>query len=282
MPFTTLISAKELAQHYDDCIVIDCRFALDDVSLGESLYQQGHLPDARYADLDKHLSSPITASSGRHPLPDFDKLIAQLGNWGIDHHAQVVAYDDMSGFYASRLWWLLRTLGHQNVAVLDGGIQAWQATVQRQQTKLPSISPCQYTAKLNRHAWRDVNELQQHIAADDCVLIDARAKERFAGSNEPIDPIAGHIPSAVNYPITENLNDEGKFLDSGSLRKHYQHLINKSPADKVVHYCGSGVFSCFAILAMEIAGLYGSKLYPGSWSEWIRDPARGVATNKGK
>lgn len=259
--------------------MIDCRFALEDPSLGIARYRQSHLPGASFADLDQNLSSPIYATSGRHPLPAFDALASQLGKWGINSATQVVAYDDMSGFFASRLWWLLRTLGHQKVAVLEGGIQAWQAAGQPLEAATPKINHTHFKARIDEQAWWDVDELQQQLNRRDCVLIDVRTKLRFDGIEEPIDPVAGHIPGAVNLPITENLDAKGYFLDAANLRNNYQRLIGDVMPDKVAHNCGSGVFACFGVLAMEVAGLPGSKLYPGSWSEWIRDPSRGVATS---
>lgn len=278
MPYSTIISAGQLQQQINELIVVDCRFALEDPTQGLSRYHRGHIPNAIYADLDQHLSSPISNTSGRHPLPNFADLSDQLGRWGIHPQTQLVAYDDMSGFFAARLWWLLKTLGHQNVAVLDGGIQAWQAAGYPIETDIPTPATCQYEALPDEHRWWDIQELQQHLTANDCVLIDARTKPRFDGDEEPIDPVAGHIPGAVNLPITDNLNAQGQFLAPAQLRKNYQALIGNTPPANVVHNCGSGVFACFGILSMEVAGLSASKLYPGSWSEWCRDPARGVAT----
>lgn len=279
MKFSTLISVANLREHYDQCIVIDCRFDLANVAIGHSFYTQGHLPDARYADLDTHLSSQITDSSGRHPLPDFNKLHSQIEQWGIANQSQVVVYDDSNGFFAARLWWLLRTMGHQHVAVLDGGIQAWEKSGGQLEAQAPTISRSQYTPLLNSNAWCDVDELQQSLIEKTCVLIDARAKERYDGSEEPIDPVAGHIPGALNLPITQNVDEHGQLLDPSILRDHYQQLIGNAAPSDVIHSCGSGVFACFGVLAMETAGLSGSRIYPGSWSEWIRDPARSIATN---
>ena len=273
-----LVSTEALAQNPANYLPVDCRFSLAEPEQGEQLYAQGHIPGARYAHLDRHLSSPITAITGRHPLPDFAKLTEQLGAWGIDENAHVVAYDDQSGFFASRLWWLLRTLGHHRVSVLDGGIQAWQALDQPLTAELPKIRPVPFTPVLDRQAWKDVDALQFCLAENSCLLIDARTRERFAGIEEPIDPVAGHIPGAVNMPITENLDNRGCFLPATALRDHYRALMGDMQPEQVVHSCGSGVFACHGILAMEIAGLHGSKLYPGSWSEWIRSPERPVAT----
>lgn len=274
----TLISAEQLSQNFANYLPVDCRFSLAEPELGEQHYGQGHIPGAHYAHLDRHLSSPITASTGRHPLPDLDTLAQQLGSWGIDENTHVVAYDDSSGFFASRLWWLLRTLGHDRVSVLDGGIQAWQASGFALSSELPISHAKPFQAIVDRSAWKELEELQACLSDASCLLIDARTRERFAGIEEPIDPVAGHIPGAVNLPITENLDDRGHFLPAAALRDHYLALIGDRLPEQVVHSCGSGVFACHGILAMEVAGLHGSKLYPGSWSEWIRDPGRPVAT----
>jgi len=278
LPYSTLISATELHTELENCVVIDCRFSLADTQLGEQQYLQGHIPGARYAHLDQHLSSPITPTSGRHPLPDFEQLTEHVRGWGIDNHSQVIAYDDANGAYASRLWWLLRTLGHTQVAVLEGGIQAWQAAAYALESTRPDINKTDFEARLDQQAWWDIDDLQQHLAAKDCALIDARAKQRFDGISEPIDPVAGHIPGSVNLFIGDNLDSNGFFLKPAQLHEQYQQCIGDISPSKAIHSCGSGVFACFGILAMEVAGLKGSKLYPGSWSEWIRDPARGVAT----
>jgi thiosulfate/3-mercaptopyruvate sulfurtransferase len=273
-----IISVESLARNPGAWLIIDCRFSLADTNLGEQQYLEGHIPGARYAHLDEHLSGEITVETGRHPLPDFDKLVTQLGQWGVNEHSRVVAYDDASGSYASRLWWLLRTLGHTEVAVLDGGIQAWQAAGEKLEAGIPVHSPTQFKATLNREAWSDTRQLQQQLATGDCVLIDARAKQRFDGVTEPIDPVAGHIPGSVNMPVTENFDKNGFFLPAETLRENYLSVMSGATPEQVVHSCGSGVFACLGILAMEVAGLEGSRLYPGSWSEWIRDPERGVAT----
>jgi len=275
-----LISAESLARSSGEHLIIDCRFSLADTDFGEQQYLQGHIPGARYAHLDKHLSSPITPKTGRHPLPDFDKLITQFGLWGIDDHSTVVAYDDASGSYASRLWWLLRTLGHDRVAVLDGGIQAWLAAGQELDTQTPAPIRTDFIPDLKREAWTDTPQLQQQLAAKKCLLIDARAKERFDGISEPIDPVAGHIPGSVNMPVTENFDTLGFFLPPEALRDNYRKVMGQTTPGQVIHSCGSGVFACLGILAMDVAGFEGSRLYPGSWSEWIRDPARAVATNQ--
>ena len=279
MLYTTLISAESLARNQADCLIIDCRFSLADTDLGEKLYRQGHIAGARYAHLNRHLSREITPETGRHPLPDFDTLAAQLGLWGISEKSQVVVYDDTAGSFASRLWWLLRTLGHPKVAVLEGGIQAWLAAGELLETELSASSTAQFKPALIKANWSDIEQLQQALATGDTLLIDARAKERFDGVSEPIDPVAGHIPGSVNMPVSENLDALGFFLPVETLRKNYLSVMGETAPKRVTHSCGSGVVACFGVLAMEIAGLKGSKIYPGSWSEWIRDPTRGIATN---
>lgn len=277
MAYDTLISASALAQ-LADCIIIDCRFSLADTSAGKALYLQGHIPGALYAHLDQDLSSEITPTSGRHPLPDFKQLADRVSDWGIGPQSQVVVYDDASGFFASRLWWLLRTLGHPRVAVLDGGIQAWQRLQLPLESKEPAKSPARFRPEIDRTAWVDVEAVEKGLLAHSLLLIDARASERFTGINEPIDPVAGHIPGSVSLPSTENLDADGVFLPADQVRDKYLGVMDTYAPDQVAHSCGSGVFACFGVLAMEYAGLPGSKIYPGSWSEWIRDPSRPIAT----
>ncbi len=276
-----LISAELLARRPADYLIIDCRFSLADTGLGEQQYRQGHIPGAFYAHLDKHLSSKITPESGRHPLPDFKTLLAQLKQWGIDQQSRVVAYDDAAGghAYAARLWWLLRTVGITDVAVLNGGIEAWQATGLSLESGQAEPVPTHFKALPDRNTWRDTAYIQEHLAKRECVVIDARAKERFDGLVEPIDPIAGHIPGSVNMPVSNNMDAQGYLLPAEALRGNYLKVMGEAAPEQVIHSCGSGVFACLGVLAMEIAGLSGSKIYPGSWSEWIRDPARGVATS---
>ncbi len=280
MPYTTLISARQLAAEYGTCLIIDCRFSLGKPRLGAQTYQDGHLPNAVYADLDLDLSSKITALTGRHPLPNFTQLVRKLRDWGVSNDSQVVVYDDVSGGFASRLWWLLRTLGHSNVAVLNGGIQAWEMAGQIITKSIESPNSGSFAGQANQSAWCDVDTLQTQLKQANCVLIDARAAERFSGEDEPIDPIAGHIPGAVNLPVAETLDKEGTFLDPLTIRARYLNAMRDIPSNRVIHSCGSGVFACMGVLAMEYAGLAGSKIYPGSWSEWILDPQRPIATGE--
>jgi thiosulfate/3-mercaptopyruvate sulfurtransferase len=279
MSYCTLISASELQQHINDLnwVIIDCRFSLTNSEAGSTAYRHGHLPNARYAHLNDDLSSAITDSTGRHPLPNFNVLVKKLSAWGVSSHSQVVVYDDAGGAFAGRLWWLLRALGHDNVAVLDGGIKQWQQQGYEITTTLPRIKPASFRAYLNTHLWLTANQVENSLARKSIKLIDARTAERYRGEQEPIDPIAGHIPYALNRPLPLNLNVQGLFLSSEQLCSQFKQLIGNTAPEQVVHYCGSGVTACHNLLAMEHAGLTGSKLYAGSWSEWIRNKNRAVA-----
>lgn len=279
MSFTTLISAAQLAAnlHKPDWVVFDCRFSLADNKAGLEAYQKGHLPGARYVHLNNDLSSAITPQSGRHPLPDFAELAHKLGHWGVGARSQVVVYDDASGAFAGRLWWLLRCMGHDQVAVLDGGIKQWLKRDLPVTSALPEVMPRAFRPYLDQSQWLTVDQLEQALAHDANKLVDARSAERYQGLQEPIDPVAGHVPKALNRPFQENLDAEGVFLPAAQLRQSFTALLGGGAAEQVVHMCGSGVTACHNLLAMEVAGLTGSKLYAGSWSEWIVDPDRPVA-----
>ncbi len=290
MSYTTLVSTDLLAEHLDDpnWVVVDCRFDLRDPARGARDYAAGHIPGARYADLDRDLSGPVEPGrTGRHPLPDAAALAEQFSQWGIDAGVQVVAYDDTGGGYAARLWWLLRRLGHEAVALLDGDWRAWV----REGRPIETGATTAHT----RPARRFVPQIEPGMAADadeiaagseaeraqgGMALLDARAADRYRGQNETIDPVAGHIPGARSAPFAENLDAEGRFLPPDTLRARYQALLDGAPPAEVVVYCGSGVSACHNLVAMEIAGLRGARLYPGSWSEWITDPARAIATEE--
>ncbi|NOT84426.1 MAG: sulfurtransferase [Methylococcaceae bacterium] len=278
MNYTTLINATTLHQNLNtpDWVIIDSRFSLADTEAGAKAYRQGHIPEARYAHLDKDLSSTITSVTGRHPLPDFRLLAEKLGQWGISNNSQVIVYDDASGIFAGRLWWLLRSLGHEKVAVLDGGLKHWQKLGLPITTTLPSPTPSTFRAYLNEGAWLNAIQVQNRLAQKNICLIDARTPERFRGEQEPIDPVAGHIPGAMNRPFQKNLDSDGLFLTAGQLRQQFKQLLGNTLPEQVVHTCGSGVTACHNLLAMEHAGLTGSKLYAGSWSEWIRNKNRAV------
>lgn len=281
--YTTLIEAAELAAHTaaEDWAVVDCRFDLARPDWGAAAYAQGHIPNALYASLDRDLSGPVTPTSGRHPLPALDGFAARLGAWGIDSDVQVVAYDQGNGAYASRLWWLLRWVGHVRVAVLNGGFVAWQQSglpVSQQSTVRRARKFSPGAALGGEVSTAELQKLQSSGQLDGArTLVDARSADRFAGQNETIDPVAGHIPGALNYPFARNLDSQGRFLPAGALQAQWRETLAGQPPANMIAMCGSGVTACHNLLALEIAGLSGAKLYAGSWSEWIRDAARPVA-----
>lgn len=276
MACTTIITAKELAEHTSDADwgIVDCRFALNDPNEGRRRYDAGHLPGARYAHLDDDLASPVTATSGRHPLPSVDEFRRKLGEWGIGESTQVVAYDAAGGMFAARLWWLMRWLGHKNVAVLDGGFGVWQAAGLPITIESPAVGEGSYSPKVSEGMTLSADQVATGLAGESITLVDARDAVRYSGETEPLDPVAGHVPGAVNRPCKQNLDESGCFLPNEQLRKRFAELAGQ---DNVVHMCGSGVTACHNMLAMEVAGLPSGKLYPGSWSEWIRDSLRPVA-----
>jgi thiosulfate/3-mercaptopyruvate sulfurtransferase len=279
MILTTLVNTATLSRHIDDprWVVVDCRFVLTDPDAGQRAYAAGHIPGARYAHLDNDLSSPVTPASGRHPLPYPQVLAEKLGRWGIDKTSQVVVYDDTFGAMAARLWWLLRWLGHEAVALLDGGFPKWQREGHPVTPALPLIQATQFHPTINNAMWVDAGYVEQMHERKDGMLIDARADIRFRGDVEPLDKVAGHIPGAINVPYEDNLDFSGEFMSDEALRELYLAAMNHVAPDQVVQMCGSGVTACHNILAMEHAGLSGSKLYAGSWSEWITDANRPVA-----
>jgi len=280
MSYKTLVTAQTLEQHLvdPDWVVVDCRFSLADTEAGRRAYVEGHIPGAVYAHLDEDLSGEITSQTGRHPLPKIDKLCTRLGQWGISRQTQVVVYDDMNGAMAARLWWLLRSMGHEGVALLDGGWQQWLQAEYAQSSEVPAPQEKVYGAELSRDAWLSSDEVMSLLGDGSKILLDARAGARFRGEVEPIDPVAGHVPGALNRPFECNLTSDGRFKTSVQLADEFVELLADRVAGDVVHMCGSGVTACHNLLAMEVAGLCGSRLYAGSWSEWIRDSQRPVAT----
>jgi thiosulfate/3-mercaptopyruvate sulfurtransferase len=280
--FKTLVDTVTLATHLDDphWVVVDCRFILTDPGAGRRSYAVGHIPGARYAHLDDDLSAPITATTGRHPLPDPVTLAGKLGAWGIGNDTQVVVYDDSFGSIAARLWWLLRWLGHEPVALLDGGIPKWKREGRAITDQPAAITAKKFVPQVNDSLRVEATEVERIRTHSGSRLIDVRAEERFSGERETLDAVAGHIPGARNVPFDDNLDNPGTYLAPEALRTLYGEVLgNVAPADTVV-MCGSGVTACHTLLALEHAGLHGAKLYPGSWSEWIRDPARPVATGE--
>jgi thiosulfate/3-mercaptopyruvate sulfurtransferase len=278
MSFTTLISTAELAAHLSDAnwIVCDCRHDLASYESGRNAYAQAHIPGARFLHLDEDLSGPKTGVNGRHPLPHPITFTLRLAALGIDNHKQIVAYDSSGGVYASRLWWMLRWVGHANVAVLDGGIDAWIKAGKPVTAELPAIKPTTYNPNPNPQSAVSVNEVAANLDHKKLRILDARSPDRFRGENETLDPVAGHIPGAINRFFRNNLADNGCFKPATALNAEFTSLLNAHTPASVVHQCGSGVTACHNLLAMEVAGLSGSRLFPGSWSEWVSDRKRPV------
>lgn len=277
--YTTLVDVTTLAAHLDapDWVVVDCRHDLSNPDFGQAAYADGRIPGARFLHLDRDLSGPMTGRNGRHPLPDRQNLARLLGQIGIGDNTQVVAYDDAGGMFAARLWWLLRWLGHPRAAVLDGGYRAWGDAMQPVSNEPAHILARTFTERAGCGVV-DAAHVFTHLGRPDMVVIDARSPDRFRGENETLDPVGGHIPGAINRFFRDNLDDDGRFKPPAQLREAFASLLSGHSADAVVHQCGSGVTACHNLLAMEHAGLSGSRLYAGSWSEWCADPARPVAT----
>jgi thiosulfate/3-mercaptopyruvate sulfurtransferase len=260
---------------------VDCRFDVvapgADTSRGERDWAASHLPGAVYAHLDRDLADLSVTGRGRHPLPSEDSFAASLARWGIAPDTPVVAYDDGSGAMAARLWWLLRLAGHADVAVLDGGIAAWRALGLPEESGAPAIEPTLHPVRFDASAIATSDEVLALAGDASRVVLDARAAPRFRGEVEPIDPVSGHVPGALNRPFQDNLGADGRFKPAAALRAEFEALLGGRPAHGVVSMCGSGVTACHNLLAMARAGLDGARLYAGSWSEWISDPARPVA-----
>jgi thiosulfate/3-mercaptopyruvate sulfurtransferase len=277
MPYPPLIDAAELCALCagpTPPVLLDCSFDLADPAAGERGFAEAHLPGAIYVHLDRDLSGPKTGRNGRHPLPERQALAERVGRWGIAPGVRVVCFDGQGLPYAARAWWLLRWLGHDAVQVLDGGIAAWLAaggTLGREDTRPPPRAP--YPMLAPDMPTVDADQLQRTLGQRP--VLDARAAERFRGEVEPLDPVAGHIPGALNRFFKLNLRSDGRLRPATELRAEFEALA-ADPAS-LVHQCGSGVTACHNLLAMAHAGLAGSALYPGSWSEWCADPARPVA-----
>ncbi|HMM47139.1 MAG TPA: sulfurtransferase [Thiobacillaceae bacterium] len=278
----TLVSTEDLAAHLDDpnWVILDCRFTLTDTEAGRRAYAKAHIPGAHYVHLDEDLSAPAGEKPGRHPLPDPEVLTAKLCAWGVGVNKQVVVYDDSYGSMAVRLWWLLRWLGHPGVALLDGNYQKWTREGRPVNAEVPQAHKAACACLPEPSQVVAAAEILHASQTGEQLILDARPDRRFTGEFEPIDPIAGHVPGAVNWPFDENLDVDGTFLPPEALRANYQALLKGKAPWQVLHMCGSGVTACHNVLAMEIAGLPGSRLYPGSWSEWITDPSKPIATGE--
>lgn len=281
VPFTTLISVESLRPLLasGDIALFDCRFDLADPQAGGAAWRVGHIPGARYLHLDHDLAGPTTGRNGRHPLPDPEAFAATLRAAGVKAGQQVVAYDDAGGPYAARLWWLLGWLGHREVAVLDGGLQAWTASGGVLETgTAPAATPGDFAAaKPDPAATVDAAAVRANIDDPALLVVDARTPERFRGDPNPMDPVSGHIPGATNRFFKDNLSPDGRFKASETLAAEWGTVLGDQPPRATVLQCGSGVTACHNALALAVAGLPGARLYPGSWSEWITDPERPVA-----
>lgn len=279
--WTTLVQAETLAIALGraDLAILDCRFSLAAPGAGERAYLEGHIPGAYYAHLDRDLSDLRRTGAGRHPWPDAADFTARLGAWGITPQTQVVAYDDGDGAHAARAWFLLRALGHEKVAVLDGGWKRWTTLGLPVDSKVPAPAHARYRGEFDAARLLDVEAVQARLAAGG-LLVDARAADRFRGENETIDRVAGHVPGAINRPYAQNLAD-GRFKTPAQLAEEFRALLGTHAPEETMVMCGSGVTACHHLLAMERAGLRGAKLFTGSWSGWIADPARPVATGAG-
>ena len=278
MSFSTLVSCSQLADHLTDpqWVIVDCRHQLSDVGYGEREYAKGHLPGAVFMHLDRDLSAAMTGRNGRHPLPDPRRLADKLGAVGISRATQVVVYDDDGGMYAVRLWWLLRWLGHDRVAVLDGSIRRWILEGRPLTTEVPDRAAAGFD--IEPRDWvATAAEVEASLEKNEFSLIDARGPDRFRGENETLDAVGGHIPGARNRFFRDNLDEQGGFRTAAELRQQYLAVLAGVEPAQAIMYCGSGVTACHNLLAMEIAGLPGARLYAGSWSEWCSDPARPVA-----
>jgi thiosulfate/3-mercaptopyruvate sulfurtransferase len=285
MVFKTLIDVDSLRALLGgpDICVVDCRFDLMRPEAGRRAYLAAHIPGALYADLNRDLSAPATLSTGRHPLPQAEVFAERVRELGIGNHTQVVAYDDANSSFAARLWWMLRWLGHDAVAVLDGGFKAWTAAGGAREAgegavpTVAAVAAKHLTPRIRAESVVTTGEVERALRDGTALLVDARAAERFAGTVEPIDSVAGHVPGAVNHPFSVNLAADGRFLPGAQLEQRWRERLAGAAPDTVIAMCGSGVTACHHLLSLEAAGLPGGRLYAGSWSEWISDPRRPVA-----
>jgi thiosulfate/3-mercaptopyruvate sulfurtransferase len=279
MAFRTLINAAALTEQLSspNIRIVDCRFKLDDTGWGEREYLTRHIPGAVYAHLDRDLSGETTGANGRHPLPDPARLERTFGRLGIGTDTQVVAYDQNAGMYASRLWWMLRWLGHHDVAVLDGGFACWTTEGRPTASGPEPTDSREFIGAPRTTAVVDTEELGRLMRDPEAKLVDARAPERYCGAAETVDRVGGHIPGAVNHFFMKNVDETGLLRPVDELRAAFHETLGGTPPGRAIVYCGSGVTACQNLLALEHAGLPGARLYAGSWSEWSADPARPIA-----
>jgi thiosulfate/3-mercaptopyruvate sulfurtransferase len=281
--YGTLISGSDLKKLIDTkapVVIVDCRFSLANAEWGRSQYAEGHIPGAVYAHLNEDLSAPVVqGKTGRHPLPEKENFIAWLEQNGISNDTQVIAYDQANGSTAARLWWLLRWAGHDAVAVLDGGWQNWIKENGDQEVVPRKNQPQKFTPQFRDQLIAEADDIALMCTREKCAVVDSRDTRRFEGIEEPIDPVAGHIPGAMNLPFAQNTDSDGKWKSAEELKKRFASLVERCGCSNIAFYCGSGVTASQNILAVCHAGLGDVKLYPGSWSEWITDQTRGVEVN---
>ncbi|WP_017903458.1 sulfurtransferase [Pseudomonas asplenii] len=282
MPLAQLISPQQLAERQarPGVVILDCRFALEDPDYGQRSYAEGHIEGAHFADLERDLSGPVTRGvTGRHPLPEPTALVERLQAWGVSVDSEIVLYDDGPGIYAARAWWLLAWLGKRDgVFLLDGGLKAWHAAGLPLSLNPPPSGRGTFVGSADNSLLISAQQLQQRLGQPSLTLLDARALPRFRGEVEPIDPVAGHIPGAQCAAFNENLGADGRFLPADQLRQRFAAQLGERPVQELVAYCGSGVTACHNLFALSLAGYPLATLYPGSWSEWITDPQRAIAT----
>lgn len=281
MTHGTLVSCETLARHLGSWVVVDCRYDLHDEAWGVDQYLAAHIPTAVYASLSSDLSGPATGSNGRHPLPGIERLASTLGRLGVDRTTQVVAYDQDVGAFAARLWWMLRYLGHDAAAVLDGGWARWTAERREVRAGAETARAARFIASPRADVLAGASDVEHLSKTGTGRLVDARSPERFEGRSEPLDRVAGHVPGALNRFYKDNVAPDGTMLDARALREAFERVLGGRPPRDTIMYCGSGVTACHNLLAMEHAGLSGARLYVGSWSEWSADPARAVETGPG-
>ena len=282
MSYKTIISAQELNKNLNNTsfIIFDCRCDITDKSYGVQAYNEGHIENSIFVDVDTDLASEKQQGTGRHPLPKVETFCDKLSHWGMDNNKQVIIYDDAGGAFAGRMWWMLRWLGHEDVAVLDGGLNSWVKNGNKLITSPTLFKKSYFEPTINNEmiaTLRDV-ENAQHVL--NTILLDARSKERYEGISDPVDPIAGHVPGAISHPLGTNLDRTGKFKDKEELKHNFDKISHDLKEKEIISMSGSGITACHNILALEIAGIKNAKLYVGSWSEWITDPNRTVVTIK--
>jgi len=279
MSYKTIISAKDLIKNVnnDDFIIFDCRCDISDSSYGIEAYNEGHIENSIFIDIDHDLASEKTSDSGRHPLPDPRLFSEKLSQWGMSNNKQAVVYDDAGGAFAGRMWWILKWLGHSNVAVLDGALGAWMSIGGKLTSKPTIFERAVFEPSPNNNMYVSIKDVEDAQYKMNKLIIDARSRERYLGIKDPVDPIAGHIPGAVSHPLGMNLDKNGHFKSPEELRHNFNKIIGDTVSSDIISMCGSGITACHNILALEICGIKDVTLFVGSWSEWITDKSRPVA-----